>query len=134
MNKMFDFGREGFLDGQISWSANTIRAVLVDTTLYTANFATNQWLSDIPVEARVSTSAPLSAKTITAGVASAAAATFTGVTGQPCVVIVLYRDSGVPSTSRLIAYLDQAVGLPVTPNGGDIEIDWDTGSNKIFKL
>jgi len=134
MNTLFSFGREGFLDGQISWSTNTIRAVLVDTSIYAVNFATNQWLSDIPVEARVATSAPLSSKTITAGVAGAAAATFTSVTGQRCAAIVLFRDSGVASTSRLIAYLDQAVGLPVTPNGGNIEIDWDTGSNKIFRL
>jgi hypothetical protein len=34
----------------------------------------------------------------------------------------------------LIAYIDTATGLPVTPGGGDIDITWDNGSNKIFKL
>lgn len=36
--------------------------------------------------------------------------------------------------SPLIAYIDTATGLPVTPNGGDITIAWDSGANKIFKL
>jgi hypothetical protein len=34
----------------------------------------------------------------------------------------------------LIAYIDTATGLPVTPNGGDITIAWDSGANRIFKL
>ena len=38
------------------------------------------------------------------------------------------------STSQLVAYIDTATGLPVTPNGGNIQIVWDTGANKIFAL
>ena len=34
----------------------------------------------------------------------------------------------------LVAYIDGATGLPVTPNTGDIGIAWDSGANKIFKL
>jgi hypothetical protein len=34
----------------------------------------------------------------------------------------------------LIAFIDAATNLPVTPNGGNINIAWDTGTNKIFKL
>jgi hypothetical protein len=61
--------------------------------------------------------------------------TFTAVTGDPCEAIVIWQDTGVESTSRLIAYIDTASsGLPVTPNGGDITIAWDSGANKIFKL
>lgn len=36
--------------------------------------------------------------------------------------------------SPLIAFIDTATGLPVTPNGGDITVAWDSGANKIFKL
>ena len=135
MNVLYDFGREGFLDGQISWSSNTMRAVLIDTSAYTFNQATHQWLSDIPVEARIATSGPLSGKTVVAGVAGANSAVFTGVIGADCSAIVIYRDTGVATTSRLIAYLDSASGLPVTPNGGDITINWDADATKrIFKL
>ncbi len=38
------------------------------------------------------------------------------------------------TAQRLIAYIDTATGMPVTPNGGDITIAWDNGANKIFKL
>ena len=38
------------------------------------------------------------------------------------------------AAQRVIAFIDTATGLPVTPNGGDITITWDNGANKIFKL
>ena len=47
---------------------------------------------------------------------------------------MLYRDTGVEATSALIAYIDTATGLPITPNGGDIIVNWDNGANKIFRL
>jgi len=40
----------------------------------------------------------------------------------------------VESTSRLIAWIDTGTNLPVTPNGGDITVQWDAGANRIFKL
>ena len=39
---------------------------------------------------------------------------------------VIYIDTGVAGTSRLVAYIDTGVtNLPVTPNGGDITITWN---------
>ena len=135
-NELYDFGREGFLDGQISWSQNTIRAVLVNTSAYTFNRATHQWLSDIAADARIATSAPFSNKTYAAGIAGADPAVFTAVTGPICSALVIYRDTGTASTSRLIAYINQANGLPTNPlSGQDITVTWDTdASKKIFKL
>ena len=118
----------------ISWSTSTVRVALIDTTQYTVQLATDQWLSDIPSAAVVAVSGPLAGKTVTAGVANAAPITFTGISGPVCAALVVYRDSGIGSTSRLIAYLDTAEGLPVNPNGGNVTISWDTGANKIFTL
>jgi hypothetical protein len=67
-------------------------------------------------------------------VADAADNTVSTVTGDPFESINLYKDSGVEGTSRLIAYIDTATGLPCTPNGGDITVQWDSGANRIFKL
>lgn len=133
-NQLYDAGREGFLTGQIDWSTNTIRAVLVDTTKYTVSISGHSWLADISADARVATSAPFTLKTTAAGVAGAANSTFTGVSGPVCNALVIYRDTGTASTSRLIAYITSAVGLPVMPDGGNITIAWDTGANKIFRL
>lgn len=134
-NQLYDFGREGFLDGQVSWSSNTIRAVLVDTAAYTFSKATHQWLSDIDAAARIAISAPFTGKTIAAGIAGADAAVFVSVTGPVSEALVIYRDTGTASTSRLLAYITQANGLPVTPSGFNITVNWDTDASKrIFKL
>jgi hypothetical protein len=127
-------GREGFLDGSIDWDTNTIKCVLIDTADYTVNLATHDNLDDVPAGARVGTPATLGTKTATDGVADAADVTFTAVTGDPSEAIVIWKDTGTESTSRLIAYIDTGTGLPVTPNGGDITIAWDNGANRIFKL
>jgi hypothetical protein len=84
----------------------------------------------------------MTSKTVTGGVADAADVTFTAVTaGAAITSILVYQSSAVTggadvaaSAQRLIAYLDTATGLPVTPNGGDITIQWDNTTNKIFKL
>lgn len=133
-NALYDKGRESFLKGEISWSGDNIKTTLVDTATYTADLANDQFLSDIPAGERVATSANLTAKTTTAGVADAADITFTSVTGDQSEALIIYQDTGTPSTSRLIAYIDTATGLPVTPNGGDITVTWDSGVSRIFKL
>ena len=78
---LYDKGRESFLLGQIAWGTDAIKCVLLDTGVYTPNMATDQFLSDIPVGARVATSPNLAGKTSAAGVADADDVLFTAVTG-----------------------------------------------------
>ena len=133
-NRLYDLGRESFLKGEISWSGDNIKACLVDSASYTPDTAADQFLSDL--SGVVATSGNLASKTTTDGVADAADVTFSSVTGNRSEFIVVYQDTGTPSTSRLIALVDTATatGLPVTPNGGDIVVQWDSAANKIFKL
>lgn len=133
-NALYDKGREGFLDGSIDWDTNTIKCVLIDTADYTVNLSTHDNLDDVAGAARVATSSALSGKSVTAGVADANDLTFSSVSGDSVEALIIYKDTGVESTSRLIAYIDTATGLPVTPNGGDITVTWDSGASKIFKL
>jgi len=133
-NALYDKGREGFLDGSIDWDTDDIRCILIDTADYSVDLATHDNLDDVPGDARVATSGAFTGKTVAAGVADAADVTLSSVTGDTCEAIVIYKHTGTESTSRLIAYIDTATGLPVTPNGGDITIQWDSGANKIFKL
>jgi len=133
-NELYDAGREGFLDGSIDWDTDDIRCILVDTADYTVDLANHDNLDDIPAGARVATSGALTGKTVAAGVADAADVTFSAVTGDPSEALVIYKHTGTESTSRLIAYIDDATGLPVTPNGGDITVQWDSAASKIFKL
>lgn len=133
-NALYDKAREKFLLAQINWSSDTLAAVLVDTGAYTPNLTTHEFLSDIPIGARISTSGALSGKTTALGAADANDTTFTAVTGTTVETIIIYKDTGTAATSSLIAYVDTATGLPITPNGGDIIVTWDNGANKIFKL
>jgi hypothetical protein len=134
-NGIYDAARAAFLNADIDWAADDIRAILVDTGAYTVNLATHDFLDDIPGGARVATSAALSGKSSTAGVADANDVTFSAVTGATVEAVVLYKHTGVEATSNLIAYMDTGMtGLPVTPNGGDITVQWANTTNRIFKL
>lgn len=123
-NQLYTLAKASFLLGQFDLSTQNIKVVLVDLADYTPNFATDQFLTSVPMAARVATSPNLTAKTTTAGVFDAADFTFGNITGDPSEAIVVYVDTGVDATSRLIAYLDSMTGLPITPNGGPISMTW----------
>jgi hypothetical protein len=110
-----------------------IRAILVDNADYTVNLTTHDFQDDVPGAARVATAA-LTGESVSGATFDASDTVFTAVTGDPVESIVIYKHTGTESTSRLICYIDTATNLPVTPNGGDITIAWDNGTNKIFTL
>ncbi len=133
-NALYTKYREKALQGQINWLTDNIKVVLVDSADYTVNTATHEFLSDIPSAGRVATSANLTGKTATGGVADANDVTFPSVTGDVSESLVIYKDTGTDTTSPLIAYIDTATGLAVTPNGGDITVIWPNDSGRIFSL
>lgn len=134
-NGLYAKGRQKFLEGDIPILTDNIKAILVDTGAYTVDLALHDFLNDIPTAARIATSANLTSKDTTDGVFDAADVTFSSVTGNSVEAIVLYDDTpATEATKELICYIDTATGLPVTPNGGDITVQWDSGANKIFKL
>lgn len=131
---IYGITRKAFLDGGIDLLTDDIRCILIDAADYTVAIDTDNFLDDIAAGARVATSGAMTSKTTTLGVFDAADITYSSVSGDVSEALVIYRHTGVESTSELIAYIDGATGLPVTPNGGDITITWDSGANKIFKI
>lgn len=131
-NALYPKAKEAFLGAQIDMSSNTIVIALIDTGEYTYS-SSDQYFSDVP-EAAVISSATLSNKTLTNGVFDADDATFTSVTGANAEALILYQSTGTNSSSRLIAYIDSATGLPILPNGGDITVVFSSGASKIFSL
>lgn len=121
-NALYPKYKEALLQSGVNLSSGNVKAVLVDLADYTYN-AAHDFLDDIPIAGRVATSGNLASKTFTNGVFDSADPVFTAVTGDISEAIVLYVDTGTASTSPLIAFYDAGVtGLPVTPNGGDINI------------
>ena len=131
-NALYSKAKEAFLNGSINMVANTVTIALVDTGVYTYS-SSHQYRNEIANSAIIST-ATLANKTITNGVFDADDATFSSVTGANCEALIIYADTGVQTTSRLIAYIDSATGLPILPNGGDITVAFSSGASKIFAL
>jgi hypothetical protein len=121
--KFIDPGTLGTTSGDaIDLANDNIKVVLVDAADYTYS-AAHEFLSDITAGGRVATSGNLASKTVTSGVFDSADPTFTAATGDIAEILVVYKDTGTAATSPLIAYYDTGVtGLPVTPNGGDINV------------
>lgn len=123
-NLMLGGGTHTFVD----LNADTIKVFLHDNADDTIVLATDQDLADVVAGAIVATATlgSLTVGTVAAGVFDAADTTFTAVTGDQAEQLVLYKDSGVGSTSPLIGRFDTfGAGMPVTPNGGDIVVAWN---------
>lgn len=131
-NALYPKGKEKFLSGSINIPSDTIKAVLVSSA-YTYS-GSHEFLSDLGSNT-LNTAQTLGTKAVTSGAFSAAAPTFPAVTsGATAQAVVLYKDTGVAGTSPLIAFIDTITGFPLATNGGDIAINWDTGTYKIFSL
>ena len=131
-NALYSKAKESFLNGSINMVANTITIALVDTGVYTYS-SSHQFRNEVSNSAVIS-STTLTNKTITNGVFDADDATFSSVTGANCEALLIFQDTGIQTTSRLVAYIDSATGLPILPNGGDISVAFSSGSSKIFAL
>lgn len=112
-------GREHILDGDISWTRDNIRMMLIDTDNYTPDFENDEYLSAVPSSARVA-SAALEGRTATSGVGDAADVTFEAVSGPTCEAVIVYLDTGSAGSSYLITYIDDSSNLPFTPAGGNV--------------
>ena len=132
-NALYGKGKEHILNGDIDIDTATIKAILLSSA-YTPNLATHETISDVSAY-RLNTDQTLTGVTKTLGVVDANDVVFTAVTaGATAKYVALYKDSGVAGTSYLIALYDTITNFPVSTNGGNIEIKWDDGPNKLFAL
>jgi len=133
-NSLYDFGREEFLNGNINWSSDDIRVILIDTGIYSVDLNNHKYLNDIDANSRVKVSSSLTSKSSNNGVADADDVIFSAFLGVTIEALVIYKHTGTENTSPLIAYIDSANNLPITPNGSEMILQWSNDSNKIFKL
>jgi len=133
-NFLYDAGRNLFLTGGVNWVSDGIRIAMVKNG-YTASQSTHTVTGDIGANFSAYTPVLLSGKTATAGVADADDLTFSNgaVASEAINALVIYK-SGSATSAQLIAYIDSATGFPLTTNGAPIDIIFDAGANKIFKL
>lgn len=134
MNNQFYFNAmDKMKDGSIDWVNDTVKAMFVNTQLYSFD-PEHSTLLDIPLSARVDRAVPLTNKRFVFDAADADDVFFEYLLGAMVGGLVLYKDSGEDDTSDLITYIGNCFGMPFLPNGGDVTITWDRGLKKIFTL
>lgn len=134
-NSLYSAGRDAFLNGNLDWVNDTMDIQFVDETDYTVDLANDDFFDDVTAGGRVGTSTEITSRSTSAGTADGADTTVSSVSGDQFESIVIYNDAGgAESADALVANLDTATGLPFTPSGGDIQVTWDSGSDKIFTL
>lgn len=116
--------RRALLAADLDVIADNIKVVLLDAT-YTFNAAHDN-LDDVGAGTRIATSGNLGSKTDTNGYFDSADVLFAAVAGGDTITqLWVYKDSGVESTSKLIAYYDTnaaAAAISVATNGGDVTV------------
>lgn len=133
-NAIYPKFKEALADdlANIDLNDSTVKVALIDLADYTYS-AAHQFFSDVAGAAVVGTPQTIANTTVTNGLFDGDDVVFPSVTGDPCEALILYIDTGTAATSRLVAFMDTGVtGLPVTPNGGNINVTWN-GSG-IFQL
>lgn len=131
-NTIYPLYKQALIDGDTLVDLNdlTVKVALVDTGAYTYSGA-HQFLTSLT--GVIGTAQTIANTTVNNGLFDGDNVTYTSVTGNSAEALVIYIDSTVAATSRLVAYIDSGVtGLPVTPNGGDITITWSVSG--IFAL
>lgn len=132
-NALYPTFKKKLMEAGITMTSDTIKVALIDTGVYTYS-ASDEFYDDVSA-GTIGTPQTLTTPTLTVNVFDADNSTFTSVSGNSVEALIIYKDTGTPATSPVIAYIDTvSSGLPVTPNGGDITITWDSGANKIFAL
>ena len=125
---LYPSGAEDMMDGTIILSSSDITPALVNTS-YTYSSAHDFWDDVTANEVQDGGATFLSGKSVTSGVFDATDYTFASVSGSDIDNINLRKYNAADASSPLLAYIECT---QTTPNGNNIDIIWDAGSNKIF--
>ena len=132
-NALYSKGKERMLSAAINFLTDNIKVALVKNT-YPQSLTSDEFFTSISAYV-LGTPQTLASPSVALGIFDAADPTFTAVTtGDTSEGVVIYKDTGVAGTSPLLAYIDVITGFPLATNGGDITIQWDNGTYKIYSL
>lgn len=122
--------KQALLDGDSNIDINdgTVKVALSSAAYNSAH----DFYDDVSAST-IGTPQTIANTTVTNGLFDGDNVTFTAVaSGSTVSTLIVYIDTGSAATSRLVAFLDSASGLPLPTNGGDITITWNASG--IFQL
>lgn len=139
-NAMFAAGLAGLADTTINWLTGVQRAAFVRGYAFNPGHTS---VADVTGAGGVlAATHNLTGRSFVDGVADAEDLLFALVPAGPALsAIVIYQASGpaggvdvAAAAQRLVAHVDQAPGLPVTPRDLPIAVMWDNGFRRVFVL
>jgi hypothetical protein len=139
LSGLYDYARQLFAQAELNWLGHEFKAALVQIDsaygeTYLVDFANHQFLSQVNSLAIIGYSDAFLLKSTTKGICGAGPIKWTmPIDGMRIGAFVVYRDTGDPSTSPVVLYVDatRASLLPFTTNGAQITCYLP---NKLFKL
>lgn len=133
VNAMYPTGLDAILSADVDVLVDTIKVALISSS-YTYSSA-HDFYNDVSAYV-IGTPATLGTKAVASGAFTAATTTFSSVlTGSTVAGLVVYKDTGVSSTSQLLAYIcrrSDSVPISVATTGGNIVITWPSG--RVFRI
>ena len=130
-NNSYPKGMQKLLSATIDFAGDTIKVCLLPNT-YTYS-AAHEFVSDLG--SRIGTDQVLTNKSVAGGVFDADDVDFgTLAPGSTLKAIAVYKDTGNPTTSPLLFYMDQLAGFPMETNGGAVTVPWEDGPKKIARI
>lgn len=135
-NFVYPKTKEAILNGNINFSGNQFKLLLINSSNYTPNQTTDQFVSDIPSNAKVYTTSAISNLTNNSGTVDADDVSITLPSNYAFEAIVLFQQGTSDANSRLIMYIDTAEGLPFvnTLEQTSMSIVWSNTSTKILSI
>jgi hypothetical protein len=135
-NAVYSRAKQAFLEGDLDLTGQELKVLFVNKSLYTPNFSTNQYVSDIPSSAIVFRTSNIVDTTAQNGIFDAADILIDPYPGTGFGAIVVYQVGSSDTNSRLIFFIDESEGLPFAGVNEPLllSLQWNNESGKILSL
>lgn len=135
-NALYVKAKQALLEGDLDLTGQTLKVLFINKSLYTPNFLTDQYVSEIPSSAIVFRTSNVTGVTAQNGIFDATDILEDSYNGTAFDAIVLYQVGNSDANSRLIFFIDQSEGLPFTGTGEPLllTVQWNNNSGKILSL
>lgn len=122
------------LKSQFSWEAGFVGATLMRDT-YPPD-PSKVYLADIPGTQRPRPKVQVLGRALIDGAAESFDIIFPKVPneGFTYIGIILFMDTAIEDTSRLLVYIDSGTGWPLAPNSGNVVVQVDPGPDRLFRI
>lgn len=130
---LYNNARSLFTTKQLNWPVETIKVALLNS-LYTPSLQDVN-LSAVPAGAFIARDIVMTNLAQIAGVCSGTIPEFIGLTSvYTCVAVLIYKSTGLDTTSPMIYYSSTGVGFPFKPAGFNYFVGFDTTSGGWFQV